>query len=428
MPMVRISILIISLLSFCFVSARSASHRILRDDIRTLRTEIGGQIETLPILRLGSTDAVEISFDQLSHDGKMFFYRVEHWDRAFDQPTSGLFTGEFLETNYEEIPIEAYRESRNTSVLYTHYAFQFPNADARPLVSGNYKLKIYDRANADGDPVAEVCLCVVEPLLNVSGRVLTNTEVDRNARNQQVELQAQALSNLPTADLRLTLQATVRQNGRSDNQCELLPPTAVLPGRIARWEHTQKLIFPAGNVYRSFEQLNMRVAGSRVENLNWHSPYYHATLFPDEVRRNFILREDRNGTAVIRNTDNRDNATESDYLFVHFALESEELPDADVYVSGRWTTGGLVPEYRMTYQPERHAYETALLLKQGYYNYLYLTVPAQQKKQKGFRRIGLTAPTEGDFYETRNAYTAYIYGTFPTDRYDRLVGVATIGR
>lgn len=428
MPMVRISILIISLLSFFFVSARSASHRILREDIRTLRTDVGGQLETFPIVRLGSTDVVEISFDQLSHDGKMFFYRVEHWDRAFDQPTSGLFTGEFLETNYEEIPIETYRESRNTSVLYTHYAFQFPNADARPLVSGNYKLKIYDRANADGGPVAEVCLCVVEPLLNVSGRVLTNTEVDWNARNQQVELQAQALSNLPTVDLRLTLQATVRQNGRSDNQCELLPPTAVLPGRIARWEHTQKLIFPAGNVYRSFEQLNMRVAGSRVENLNWHSPYYHATLFPDEVRRNFILREDRNGTAVIRNTDNRDNATESDYLFVHFTLESEELPDAEVYVSGRWTTGGLISEYRMTYQPERHAYEAALLLKQGYYNYLYLTVPAQQKMQKGFRRIGLTAPTEGDFYETRNTYTAYIYGTFPADRYDRLVGVATIGR
>ena len=82
----------------------------------------------------------------------------------------------------------------------------------------------------------------------------------------------------------------------------------------------------------------------------------------------------------------------------------------------------------MTYQPERHAYETALLLKQGYYNYLYLTVPAQQKKQKGFRRIGLTAPTEGDFCETRNTYTAYIYGTFPADRYDRLVGVTTIGR
>ena len=120
MPMVRISILIISLLSFCFVSARSASHRILRDDIRTLRTDVGGQIETLPIVRLGSTDVVEISFDQLSHDGKMFFYRVEHWDRAFDHPTSGLFTGEFLETNYEEIPIETYGESRNTSVRVEH--------------------------------------------------------------------------------------------------------------------------------------------------------------------------------------------------------------------------------------------------------------------------------------------------------------------
>ena len=428
MLIVRTSLLVICLFALCFASTKAASHRILREDIRTLRTDVAGQIETLPIVRLGSTDVVEISFDQLSHDGKMFFYRVEHWDRAFERPTSGLFTGEFLESNYEDVPIEDHRESRNTSVLYTHYAFQFPGADARPLVSGNYKLKIYDRADPDGNPVAEVCLCVVEPLLNVSGRVLTNTEVDWNDRNQQVELQAQALSQLPTADLRLALQATVRQNGRSDNQCELLPPTVVLPGRIARWEHTQKLIFPAGNVYRSFEQLNMRVAGSRVENLNWHSPYYHATLFPDEVRRNFILREDRNGTAVIRNTDNRDNATESDYMFVHFVLESDEIPDAEVYVSGRWTTGGLLPEYRMTYRPERRAYETALLLKQGYYNYIYLTVPAQQTKQASFRRTGLTAPTEGDFYETRNTYTAYIYGTFPSDRYDRLVGVVTIGR
>ena len=428
MLIVRTSLLVICLFALCFASTKAASHRILRVDIRTLRNDVAGQIETLPIVRLGSTDVVEISFDQLSHDGKMFFYRVEHWDRAFERPTSGLFTGEFLESNYEDVPIEDHRESRNTSVLYTHYAFQFPGADARPLVSGNYKLKIYDRADPDGNPVAEVCLCVVEPLLNVSGRVLTNTEVDWNDRNQQVELQAQALSQLPTADLRLALQATVRQNGRSDNQCELLPPTVVLPGRIARWEHTQQLIFPAGNVYRSFEQLNMRVAGSRVENLIWHSPYYHATLLPDEVRRNFILREDRNGTAVIRNTDNRDNVTESDYLFVHFTLESEEIPDAEVYVSGRWTTGGLLPEYRMTYHPERRAYETALLLKQGYYNYLYLTVPAQQTKQASFRRQGLTAPTEGDFYETRNTYTAYIYGTFPSDRYDRLVGVATIGR
>ena len=81
--------------------------------------------------------------------------------------------------------------------------------------------------------------------MNVSGRVLTDTEVDRNDRNQQVELQAQAIGNLPTADLRTALRATVRQNGREDNACVLFPPTAVLPGRIVRWEHAQQLIFPA---------------------------------------------------------------------------------------------------------------------------------------------------------------------------------------
>ena len=128
----RYFLLIVCLFALSFVSAGAVSHRIFRDDIRTLRTEVAGQLETLPVVRLGSTDVVEVSFDQLSHDGKMYFYRVEHWDRAFGAPTSGLFTGEFVEANYEDVPIETYRESQNTSILYTHYAFQFPSSDARP--------------------------------------------------------------------------------------------------------------------------------------------------------------------------------------------------------------------------------------------------------------------------------------------------------
>ena len=59
----RYFLLIVGLFALSFVSAGAVSHRIFRDDIRTLRTEVAGQLETLTVVRLGSTEVVEVSFD-----------------------------------------------------------------------------------------------------------------------------------------------------------------------------------------------------------------------------------------------------------------------------------------------------------------------------------------------------------------------------
>ena len=54
-------------------------------------------------------------------------------------------------------------------------------------------------------------------------------------------------------------------------------------------------------------------------------------------------------------------------------------------------------------------------MKQGNYNYQYLYVPNGQAK-------GNTAGVEGDFHETENEYTLYIYYRPMGARYDRLIG------
>jgi len=40
--------------------------------------------------------------------------------------------------------------------------------------------------------VAEVRLRIVEPLVGISGRVLTNTDIDWNAAHQQIEMEVKA--------------------------------------------------------------------------------------------------------------------------------------------------------------------------------------------------------------------------------------------
>lgn len=411
----RISTLFCTFLLAVVVTFAQRNH-VLRNDIHTLRTEIDGNLASLPVLMLGGKDKVRFGFDRMSHEYRRFFYRVEHC--GFDwEKTPDLFENEYLESNLTDILIEEHRESRNTNVQYTHYAFSFPDKDVRPLVSGNYRITIYDDTAERPEAVAVVHCCVAEPLVNIGGRVETDTDIDRNGEHQQLSLRIDA-SALNARDLREELKTVVYQNERWDNAVWNAPPTHVNAG-VLLWQHQPRLIFKAGNEYRRFELVNMRMPGMRVESLRWFPPYHHATLLTDEIRRNYLLIEDRNGTSVIRNTDNLDNETESEYLFVHFSVETEPFEQADVYIDGRWCDTFRQPEHRMAYNHERGCYEGVLFLKQGYYNYRYL-VRTKGKEQSE------TAPIEGDFHNTENLYAVMAYFRSPTDRYDRLVGIANI--
>ena len=60
-----------------------------------------------------------------------------------------------------------------------------------------------------------------------------------------------------------------------------------------------------------------------------------------------------------------------------------------------------------------------MLLKQGAYSYQYLATDSGQA-------VGQTSLVEGDRYETMNHYAAYLYNRRPGERFDRLIGVASI--
>ncbi len=389
--------------------------RILRDDLRTLRCEVDGVLTRHPILTLGSTEQVTVHFDQMTHKYHRFVYRVEHCD-IDGQPSASVFPSETLDALQELTLIEDHTVSRNTHTLYTHYAFQFPNAEVRPLLSGNYRITIFEDQDETLIPVAEIFLGMVDPLVNVGGSLTTDTDIDRYEAHQQLNLTINAAA-IPEADLRRELMVRVVQNNRFDDAVHC-PTPSFINGTTLRWEHCRELIFPAGNEYRHFEMLTTRRTGMRIERMEWYAPYFHATLMTDEPARNYLLLNDRDGTSVVRNVDNQDANTESEYAFVHFTLLTPEVPGAEVYIEGAWTTGA-DPEWRMDYNAERGAYEASLFLKQGYYNYRYLTRTSGQRPLR-------TAPMEGDFFQTSNTYTVLVYRRSPQARHDALIGVATL--
>ena len=155
-----------------------------------------------------------------------------------------------------------------------------------------------------------------------------------------------------------------------------------------------------------------------IDRIAWDGKDYHAIVFTDMPRPNYLYDEDANGAFFIRNSDNTEIDNTCEYMYVDFALECNTRLDGDVYLNGHWTNDSFLPEYRMVYDAEKKRYEGSVFLKQGYYSYQYVLVG-----EDGKARI---MPTEGSFYQTENRYQALVYYRGQGDRTDRLVGYQEI--
>ncbi len=391
-------------------------NRILNPDIASLQVVAGNNWLSMPVIGLGEGVPVNIAFDNLTHEYRRYAYKVEHCNA--DWSTSGdLFVSDYIDGFNTDNVIEDVEQSINTNVLYTHYRLQIPNERCKLTMSGNYRVTIYD-ANDDDKSVAECCFMVVEPRMGVKLSVDANTDKGINSRWQQVAMEVKYGGGLSVTDVQRQIYTVVMQNGRWDNAVVNAKPQFVM-GDGLRWSHNAQLVFEAGNEYRKFEMLDVRHANMGVEKIDWDGEAYHAYLWPDESRGSYVFDEDANGAFYIRNGDNRENSSTSEYVHVHFTLRSPRL-EGDVFVNGVWTNDQLAAPYKMQFDEGAQCYRLSLLLKQGYYSYQYVW-------QQSNGQIA-TVPSEGSFYQTENRYQALVYYRKMGERADRLVGFAEIRR
>ena len=380
-----------------------SQHTIYDENIQTLQVVANNDPLLPPVLKLGHSSFLTIAWDEMSHDYHRYTYRIQHCTRDW-QPSEEIFESDYLQGN-NDLVVEDYETSFNTTQLYTHYSLRFPNQDVSVSLSGNYKLLVYDEDN-DEAPALEVRFMVVENEMSVSMQVSSNTDIDINNKHQQVSLNLK-YGALNIIDPYTQVYPVVMQNRRHSRTVAGTRPDINKAGGL-EWAHCDELIFPAGTEYNKFEVLDMNEPGMNVDNIKWLDSYYHAVLWATPIPSTYITDEDKNGAFIPRTDDQENNDTQSEYHFVHFALETPHL-SKDVYVSGQWSNGELDPSCKMYYNEELGCYEAAILLKQGYYNYQYLLVDED--------RVHNLA----DFWQTENEYQVFIYYREMSGRYDRLV-------
>jgi len=134
----------------------------------------------------------------------------------------------------------------------------------------------------------------------------------------------------------------------------------------------------------------------------------------------YRIENDLNGRYLVKNDRANDPELESDYVMVHFSLETPmPLTGGDIYIFGGLSDWQCGPSNLMKYNPQLKLYEGELLLKQGFYDYQYVY------SEKGSQKID-NILLEGSHVETENDYHLFIYYHGFSSRFDRLIGYKTI--
>jgi len=397
---------ILALLFFSQLILVSGHNRIFCPEVKTLQAFVGKNWLSPPVLRLESDDILHVSFDELSHQYRRYTYRVEHCEADW-QPSAELFESDFLE-GFNGLPIDDYSLSTNTTFPYTHYELDIPNSQCRLKLSGNYRLYIYDEEKEE--EVAVVEFFVAEEAMTIGAEITTNTDIDLNATHQQLSLQ------LNYGDCRVTapdeqIQLVILQNGYKHHAVHSPAPTQQTAKGLT-WQHCRDLIFDGGNIHHKYEVLDVSHTTMGIDKIRWDGSAYQVWPYTDLPRVNYIYDEAAKGYFYIRNSDNWENATTCDYVWVNYRLQMPPLNEGTVRIDGHWTTDADSNSYLMSYEPSTGCYQARLLQKQGYYTYRY-----QWQHADGSVTL---LPADGNFYQTENAYQVIVYFREQGDRTWRL--------
>ena len=371
-----------------------------------------------PIITLDSSEKLKVSFDILGSESESYAYTFIHC--SSDWIHSDITQSEYLD-GFTDNYIHQYEYSFNTISDYCHYEFSFPNEDVSFKKSGNYIVLVYDTEN--NIPILTKRFMVYEDYLNIEIDVKKATLAKDRDTKQEIDFfinyyYLNQKSDFKIQDPQNELQIIIQKNDDWNEIIKDCKPS-FMDNKILEFDYQEDISFLGGNEYRDFDLKSLRYHGKNIASINTQNTQggniYYVTLQKDIIynQEEYIFKYDLNGKYVIANSENKNKDTEGDYALIKFTLDSSKLENQDIYIYGELTNWSLLPYAKMNYNTKNNNYYGFLYLKQGYYNYQYIS-----KDKDG--SIGFI---DGNYQETRNQYSIYIYYNPSWSSYDRLIGV-----
>lgn len=411
---------VIALLAVAAVKAQ-VGDRIYQPNIKSVKLFRVGDIYSYPVMLLNSGDLFELHFDDMDGDIKNYYYSFQLCNA--DWTPSNLFPYDYIK-GFQSNRISTYRHSSITLTQFTHYQAQLPDRNCMPSRSGNYLLKVF--LNDDTSRLA-----FTQRFLVVDNKVSLAATIQQPLSGQLYRTHQRVQVGVSTANSRFNtfgqndLKVVVVQN--------YVWPTAVMVDRptIFRGNYFEYsddgLSFPAGKEWRWINLTSLRLMSDRMKELIKGNTRTDVIVKPDADRAGqaYVYYRDLDGQYSIENTDGNNPYWQGDYAYTHFTFVppgNRPLPGTDLYLFGELTGYATGDSSKMTFNEATGVYERTLLLKQGFYNYNYATLP--QRPTPG--AVPDIYTLEGNYPSTENTYMVLVYYRPFGGRADELVGYSKL--
>ncbi len=370
------------------------------------------------VISLNTNDKLLLSFDDLEGGTRDYSYTFIHCDAHWQPSDVDIFS--YIK-GYTDDRITDYHSSYNTIQSFTHYNLSFPNENIRLTKSGNYIIMVY----ADNDKEKLVLtrrFMIVDRHVSIKAQVNPSMSPKDHFSRQQIDFRI-LYSGYQIFNPFDELNVVIRQNGRWDNVLTDIKPVFLKDNELD-YQFQSEIAFNGGNEYRWFDTRTLKILTERTAKLFTDSltNMYHVFLLRDgnRAKNSYFTNTDLNGNYFIHTQDGSNPDLESEYAYIHFLLPYDSpQTNGNIYIFGGLTDWTIKGENKLTYNPQRHAYEGTMYVKQGYYNYQYLFMDDKAA-------VADETFLEGNHYETENDYTIYVYDHPIASRIDLLIGIIKI--
>jgi hypothetical protein len=371
-----------------------------------------------PIMRLNSSDQLELQFDDLDGDVKNYYYTFQLCDEDWTPSTLSEFN--YIK-GFSQVRIEEYRSSSIALTRYTHFRATLPDPNCIPIHSGNYLLKVF----TDGDTTKLAFtrrFLVTESKVNIQTQFLQPMDYNLAQTHQHITVKLNTTAINPSNPLD-QIRVDILQNYRWDNVIRNIKPNFYVNNSL-EYTNDNDIVFQGGAEWRNVDLQTLRFQSDRIQSANYGKNSTDVILKPDGDRSGlaYAYYGDYNGAFSIQTTESINVSYQGDYASVLFSFAPKDknaFPDKDVYLLSKFTGGVLNDSSRMVFNPDKGRYERRFLLKMGYYSYCYVTIDKSDPDQKAS-----FANTEGNHVETQNDYMILVYYRSMEGRGDQLVGIS----
>lgn len=402
-----------------FISGAGAQNieKVYKPYIRTPQLFMYGDQQSLPVYTLNSGDRLELEFDDMEGDIKSYYYSFVLCDYNWKE----LDLSPFMYTKgFTQNRIPTYRYSSIALTRYTHYQAFLPDKSSLPTMSGNYLLKVY----IDGDTSKLAFtkqMMVLDKKASVSGTVVQPLSAQLFNTHQKIRMNIN-IAGINSFSAAQQVKVVILQNNRWDISQRDIPPTFVR-GNNMEYNSEDRAIFPAGKEWRWLDLRSFRLQSDRVDHADYKKTSTEIFLKTDIDRsgQRYVYFPDYDGMYNIVTYESVNPFWQGDYATVHFSLATPDgnpYQGRNIYLAGAITGYELSDSWKMMFNEDTRRYECSTFLKQGYYNYTYVSVDANDPS----KRIEL----EGNYWETENSYSILVYYKSFTDRTDQLIGYGSI--